>query len=76
MKLYVWNEPHRIEYGSTCLYAIAESEDEARAIALTARVSDFGWPPKDNAGVSASDINRPPDRVHDLPYAEVYQWSE
>jgi len=73
MKLYVWNTPYHIDYGSTCLYAIASSEDEARKIAENANVSKYGYEPR---GIAPIKLDRPPDRVHDLPYAEVYQWSE
>lgn len=77
MKLYVWNDPYDVKYGGSCLYAIAATEDEARKIAADAGRATYGSQPE--AGMRAAQLPRdlgPPTRVHDLPYAEVYEWSE
>lgn len=75
MKLYVWNNPYSVNWGGTIVYAIADSEEAARALAMVAPVSEFGYTPShEQAG--DLDINRPADRVLDLPCAEIYQWQE
>lgn len=74
MKLYVWNNPYSVAYGGSCLYAIADGEDAAREIASSAFIREYGYAPTERQ-LGSVDLG-PPDRVHDLPYAEVYQWAE
>ena len=74
MKLYIWNNPHDVDYGGSCLYAIASDEEQARSLARIAGVSHYGMEP-DGASAGLKDLG-PPDRVHELPYAEIYEWSE
>lgn len=73
MKLFVWNNPYGVSYGGSCLYVVAETEDQARALAVTASISKFGDAPE---GALGEQKLGPPDRVVDVPYAEVYEWSE
>lgn len=74
MKLYVWNEPYGVDYGGSCLYAIAPDECSARALAEIAGVARYGYEPNGTPR-GLRDLG-PPSRVHDLPYAEIYEWSE
>lgn len=75
MKLYIWNRPYPVAYGGSCLYAVAESEEAARALALTSPVNCYGFGAEPRQ-VGDWDLTRAPDAVHELPYAEVYEWSE
>lgn len=75
MNLYIWNEPFSVRYGGSVIYAVAETEDEARIQARAARVSEYGYDPTIGAPKDM-DIDRPPDRVMGVPCAEIYQWSE
>lgn len=74
IKLYVWNNPYQVSYGGTCAYAIAESEDQAREIVSRSGVARYGYAPDGMA--REVEVTGPPDRVHDLPYGEIYYWAE
>lgn len=75
MRLFVWNNPYSVSYGGSIAYAVAESEEDARAMIVGAPVNAYGlgaeYRPK-----PPMDILGPPDAVHELPYAEIYEWSE
>ncbi len=74
MKLYVWNNPYDVAFGGSCAYAVADSEDEARALVEAASAAQYGHEPKGSS--EGAKVPGPPDRVHELPYAEIYEWSE
>lgn len=74
LRLYVWRNPYPVSWGSSIVYAVAASEEEARKSATTAPVSHYGGDPDPNEG-RAMTLGVP-TRVVDLPYAEIYQWSE
>jgi hypothetical protein len=80
MKLYVWNNPYDVRYGGSCLYAVADSEDAARDIAMSALRSHYGYDPGNDDHRLDQRIRKEalgaPTRVRELPYAEVYEWSE
>ena len=79
MKLYVWNNPISISWGGTCLYVVAETEEQARVVASRALISRFGDEPEGVPGKDAPAFNEPlglPDRVINAPYGEIYYWSE
>lgn len=67
MKLYVWKDPYFTFQGGCIAYAVAASEDEARQMIKSSRGSRF----TPDAEAPAGDIEGPPDRVHDLPHAEI-----
>lgn len=75
VKLFVWVNPYEVRYGGSMLYAVAEDEQQARALIAkeTPRFSygDFAKPP-----LLFNDLLGPPDRVLDVPCAEVYEWQE
>lgn len=75
MKLFVWNDPYVVKWGGSTAYAVAETEDEARALVMKAPISQYGLAAKGSAGLS-EDVLGAPDRVVELPYAEIYEWSE
>lgn len=74
MKLYVWNDPYSIKWGGACIYAIAESEDQARELAKKSPVfvyGEFGHGAPNNIKELGA-----PTRVCELPYAEAFEWEE
>lgn len=73
MRLYVWKDPYSVRWGSSIVYAVATSEEEARKLATRAPVSHFGGSPDPSEG-REMELGVP--RVVDLPYAEIYEWSE
>lgn len=77
MKLFVWNNPYRVTYGGSCLYAIANTEEEARLIATKAATAPFGNLYSSGGELGECDaLKGPPNRIHELPYAEIYEWYE
>lgn len=75
MKLFVWNEPYPVSYGSACLYVLAETEEEAREKALTAVDCSYGTPYADGRTIKVDKLGKP-TRVIEGPYAEVNWWQE
>lgn len=73
MKLFVWERPYTVFYGSSMLIAVAESVEEAKRIAKSAPGYSYtifdGHP---NRSVKLGE----PTRVVDLPCAEWHEWSE
>lgn len=75
VKLFVWVNPYEVGYGGSMLYAVAEDEQRARElIAKGAPRYSFGDYPE--APLQFNDQLGPPDRVLDVPCAEVYEWQE
>lgn len=74
MKLFIWNDPYGVSYGGSCLYVVAETEEQARDIARSAKTSEYGSG-ADNHNHLPEELG-PPTRVLDAPCAEVYEWSE
>jgi hypothetical protein len=75
MKLFVWDSPYKVSYGGTCLYVIAKTVEDARMQAKQSHVSNFGDNPKNTEDLS-SMIDRDPNRICKLPYAEMFFWQE
>jgi hypothetical protein len=73
MKLFVWIDPHPVPYGSSLLFAVAETEEEARRIAKSARAFHHGDILQDSAPNVELGV---PARVLDVPCGEWHQWSE
>lgn len=73
MKVYIWNDPWNVWYGSSELVVVARDLDEARALAASG-ATDGRYakhpPPKVHIG------DREPDRVFDVPCAVSFEWSE
>lgn len=77
MKLYVWANPYSVSYGSSMVFAVAETEEAAREQCTRGvewKYGDLGsgevqpWMAKVELGK--------PSRVVDLPCAEWHEWSE
>jgi hypothetical protein len=75
MKLFIWAEPYQIDYGSAMLIAVAETEDEARAIAEGAPRYSYGQYRNRNETGGGVKLGEP-TRVVDLPCAEWHEWQE
>lgn len=73
MKLFVWENPYKVSYGHSMVFAIAPNLRAARRIALRAKTYSFGietrkLPP---------DIKlAKPTRIVSLPCAEWHKWEE
>ena len=75
MKVFVWITPFEVSYGDSIAYAVAEDEDSARKQIRASKHFSYGIY-DEGTHTGPLDIDRPPDRVHDLPWAEIYSWSE
>lgn len=73
MKLFVWANPHFVEWGLSMLYAVAETEDQAREIAKSAPNYELGQ--FKQGGTPNAELGEP-TRVIDLPCAEWVFWRE
>lgn len=77
MKLFVWANPYQVKYGTSAFFAVAETVDDARAIARSApRYSFFAC--EDGAGMANADqlLAGEPTRIIDVPCGEWHEWSE
>lgn len=73
VKLFVWNDPYSVAYGGSCLYVVAETEEQARELAKTATVMRFGF----SDGGALGDVKLgEPSRVLNVPCAEVFHHEE
>lgn len=72
-KLFIWNNPYQVNYGGSIIYAVAETEQEARSAAANAMVISYGEYEQDR--LDNMKLGKP-TRVLDAPYAECYHWSE
>lgn len=72
MKLFIWNEPYPVKYGSSMVFAVAETVEEAREIAKAS--PRYSFDSFDGTGGTVGLGT--PDRVVDLPCAEWHEWSE
>lgn len=82
MKLFVWNNPYTISYGSSLVFAVAETVEDARAEALKGRVCAYGEDYEHKQPTDPEDDWRlkiklgEPTRILDIPCAEWHEWSE
>lgn len=73
MKLFIWNDPYHVSYGSSLLIVAAETVEQARKLAEQGKCYKYGLYDKGNpANVPAKD----PDRIVECPVAEWHEWSE
>jgi hypothetical protein len=75
MKVYIWNEPYEVSYGSSWLVVVAKTEEQARKLAERAAIRKYGLI-LDSDGVLGDSIKLGVPRVENLPFAECYEWSE
>ena len=72
MRLYFWNNPYKVAYGMSMVYAVAESIEQANQLARDGKAYSFGEYPEKTPKVELGL----PDRIVDLPCAEWHEWSE
>lgn len=73
MKLFVWADPYQIEGGNSALFAVAETIEQARALAKKAP----GYAHIDLKGHPDRNVTLcEPIRIVDLPCAEWHEWSK
>jgi hypothetical protein len=70
MKMYIWVDPYRVSYESSLCFAVAETVEQARQIAMKSPLYRYGT----HAAKSPSVALGEPDRVLDLPCAEWFEW--
>lgn len=73
MKLYIWDSPYNVSWGGSCLYVLAYDLEQAKELALTASVSNYGYNPVQKMSIKNLGA---PTRIVEGPYAEVFEWSE
>lgn len=76
MRMYIWNVLWPEYYSGSIVYAVAENVDDARREARAAKIQGFGEFSRDRPTSLLMDIDREPDRILDLPCAEIYEWEE
>lgn len=76
MKLYVWSNPYPVSYGSSMVFAIANSLEEAKLIAADKeRCTAYAYNEFKQDSLPGVSLGEP-IRVVDLPCAEWHEWSE
>lgn len=78
MKLFVWADPYRVTYGSSAVFAVAETVEEARREAARGNWYSYVEFPHAHGGSAdalAAKLGEP-TRVVDLPCAEWHEWTE
>lgn len=75
MKLFVWAEPYRVKYGSSAVFVVAETEEQAREIARSGAAYEYVIGPRPIGWVQTITLG-PPTRVVEAPCAEWHEWSE
>ena len=73
MKMFIWANPYRIPYGTSYFYAVAETVEDARALAVDAKAFAYGEFKQEHT--EKFELGEP-TRVLDLPCAEVVFWEE
>jgi hypothetical protein len=72
MKLYVWVNPFKPSYGGSVIYAVADTLEQAKKLALTSERYAFGFHAIDDYPIN--ELGEP-DRILECPCAECY-WHE
>jgi hypothetical protein len=78
VKLYIWNDPYRVSYGGSHVYAIADTLEYARELACSkyAITMSYGSPSREQKDWSMMNLSKAPDQILDLPCAVWDEWSE
>ena len=74
MKLFIWEDPYDVHYGMSCYMAVADTVEQARAMAEAASGYELVERRRGRHGVKITLGE--PTHIHDLPYAEWQEWSE
>jgi hypothetical protein len=73
MKLFVWANPYHVVYGSSPVFAVAETEEMAHKECQMAPGYEYG--DCDGSPPRLTPLGEP-TRVVDLPCAEWHEWSD
>jgi hypothetical protein len=76
MRMYIWNQPYDVQWGASFAFAVADSEQEARELILASNGRVMNYGAYEAARPNFKRLNAAPDRILDLPCAEIYEWSE
>lgn len=77
MKLFIWADPYQVPYGTSAYFAVAETVEEARKLAIKApRYSYVRFYDGDGVGQSDQLLAVDPTRIVDLPCGEWHEWAE
>lgn len=76
MKLFVWVDPYDLMYGSSLLFAVAETEADAKIVAAQSIGYKYGKYPQDGSFSAIAEKLGPADRVLDIPCSEWHEWTE
>ena len=76
MKLYVWENPWHVDYGTSLVIAVADSLDEAKRVA-TEKLREpkwdaFEWDKETHQSVKLGG----PHEIIDCPTAAWFEWRE
>lgn len=75
MKLFFWNDPYPVSYGSSSVFVVAETVEQARELAKTGKHYSYGEYLNEERSMSSIELGAP-TRVVDLPCAEWHEWHE
>jgi len=76
MKLFVWDNPYSVPWGDSLLFAVAETEEEAKRIAITEGKLYKGPEVEGQPDLPHCFTLGAPTRVVNLPCAEWHEWEE
>lgn len=48
MKLFIWADPYKVHYGNSSVHAVAETLEEAKAIACSSKAKSVSYGQYDN----------------------------
>lgn len=79
MKLFIWSNPYRVMFGTIGYFAVAETVEEARAMAKAAPQYNYveeGPNETPTEEMWRAAIDGPPTRIVDVPCGEWHEVSE
>ena len=71
MKLFIWEDPYPVDYGTSLLIVVAEDLEKAKS---QARIGRHCWPEKQPL-IGLIHLGEP-TRIVEVPCAEWFEWSE
>jgi hypothetical protein len=75
MKMYVWANPYEVDYGNSIVIAVAESLEQAKAVAKSGKAYTFIEFDEDEKSFESFDLGEP-IRVLECPCAEWHEFKE
>lgn len=71
MKVYVWEDPYQVTYGSSLIIAVASSIEEAKKVVKEQKTFSQ-WTHKKTWPIELGE----PTRILEAPCCEWHEWSE